>query len=177
MTSAVQDGHGAPPQGVVLTPDRAAQLGNLYAQIVQSVQSVLYADDDTVQLAVGCLLAQGHLLVEDLPGLGKTTLAKGIAEGFGAAEADDVTSPTFTLIHEYHGPDKDVYHIDLYRLEKPGELDSLGLDDLMTEERNVLLIEWGEKFPRILQQKDAEIVIRRVGHDERKLRLTTGLES
>ena len=44
----------------------------------------------------------------------------------------------------------------------------------MLEERNVLLIEWGEKFPRILQQKDAEIVIRRVGHDERKVRLTTG---
>ena len=113
------------------------------------------------------------LLRGDL-GAGKTTLVKGIAEGFGAAEADDVTSPTFTLIHEYRGPDKDVYHIDLYRLEKPGELDSLGLEDLMLEERNVLLIEWGEKFPRIVQQKDAEIVIRRVGHDERKVRLTTG---
>jgi tRNA threonylcarbamoyladenosine biosynthesis protein TsaE len=113
------------------------------------------------------------LLRGDL-GAGKTTLVKGIAEGFGAAEADDVTSPTFTLIHEYHGPDRDVFHIDLYRLEKPGELDSLGLEDLMLEERNMLLIEWGEKFPRIVKQKDAEIVIRRVGHDERKVRLTTG---
>ena len=112
------------------------------------------------------------LLRGDL-GAGKTTLVKGIAEGFGAADADDVTSPTFTLIHEYHGPNRDVFHIDLYRLEKPGELDSLGLDDLMLEERNVLLIEWGEKFPRILQQKDAEIVILRVGHDERTVRLTT----
>jgi len=52
-------------------------------------------------------------------------------------------------------------------------LDSLGLEDLMQDERNVLLIEWGEKFPRILQQKDAEIVIRRVEHDERTVRLTT----
>jgi tRNA threonylcarbamoyladenosine biosynthesis protein TsaE len=113
------------------------------------------------------------LLRGDL-GAGKTTLVKGIAEGFGAAEADDVTSPTFTLIHEYHGPERDVFHIDLYRLEKPGEMDSLGLDDLMLEERNLLLIEWGEKFPRILQHKDAEISIHRVGHDERKVRLTTG---
>jgi tRNA threonylcarbamoyladenosine biosynthesis protein TsaE len=111
------------------------------------------------------------LLRGDL-GAGKTTLAKGIAEGFGAADADDVTSPTFTLIHEYHGPEKDVYHIDLYRLEKPGELDSLGLEDLMQDERNILLIEWGEKFPKIMQHKDAEIVIRRVEHDERKVRLT-----
>ncbi len=113
------------------------------------------------------------LLRGDL-GAGKTTLVKGIAEGFGAAEADEVTSPTFTLIHEYNGPERDVFHIDLYRLEKPGELDSLGLEDLMQDSRNLLLIEWGEKFPRILQQKDAEIVIRRVEHDERKVRLTTG---
>jgi tRNA threonylcarbamoyladenosine biosynthesis protein TsaE len=130
---------------------------------------------ETVELGrqLATLLQDSHvvLLRGDL-GAGKTTLVKGIAEGFGAAEADDVTSPTFTLIHEYHGPEKDVFHIDLYRLEKPGELDSLGLDDLMHEPRNLLLIEWGEKFPRILQQKDTEIVIRRVEHDERKVRLT-----
>jgi tRNA threonylcarbamoyladenosine biosynthesis protein TsaE len=131
---------------------------------------------ETVELGrqLAPLLHRAHvvLLRGDL-GAGKTTLVKGIAEGFGAADADDVTSPTFTLIHEYRGPKKDVFHIDLYRLEKPGELDSLGLEDLMLEDRNVLLIEWGEKFPRIVQQKDAEIVIRRVEHDERSVRLTT----
>ncbi len=136
-----------------------------------------HSAEDTIalgrQLATQLRSAHVVLLRGDL-GAGKTTLVKGIAEGFGAAEADDVTSPTFTLIHEYHGPDRDVFHIDLYRLEKPGELDSLGLEDLMLEERNMLLIEWGEKFPRIVKQKDAEIVIRRVGHDERKVRLTTG---
>jgi MoxR-like ATPase len=79
----VQDGHGAPPQGVALTPDTAEHLGDLYARIVQSVQSVLYANDNTVHLAVGCLVAQGHLLVEDLPGLGKTTLAKALARSLG----------------------------------------------------------------------------------------------
>jgi MoxR-like ATPase len=83
MTSAVQEGDGRLLDGVVLTPEAAEQLGALYARIVQSVQSVVYAQDDTVQLAVGCLLAQGHLLVEDLPGLGKTTLAKALARSLG----------------------------------------------------------------------------------------------
>lgn len=115
--------------------------------------------------------AQLVLLRGDL-GAGKTTLVKGIAEALGAAEADEVTSPTFTLVHEYHGPKRDIYHIDLYRLEKPGELDSLGLEDLLQEPRNILLIEWGEKFPRIVRQKDAEIVIRRTSHDERSVRFS-----
>jgi MoxR-like ATPase len=83
MTSAVQEGDGRLLDGVVLTPEAAEQLGALYSRIVQSVQSVVYAQDDTVQLAVGCLLAQGHLLVEDLPGLGKTTLAKALARSLG----------------------------------------------------------------------------------------------
>lgn len=118
--------------------------------------------------AVRVVLLRGDL------GAGKTTLVKGIAEGLQAAEADDVTSPTFTLVHEYRGPERDLYHIDLYRLERPGELDSLGLDDLMSDERALLLIEWGEKFPRLVQQKDAEIVIRRVAHEQRKITLTVG---
>ncbi len=79
----MHDGHGACAEEVALTPDAAEELGALYARIVESVQSVLYADDGTVQLAVGCLLAQGHLLVEDLPGLGKTTLAKALARSLG----------------------------------------------------------------------------------------------
>jgi tRNA threonylcarbamoyladenosine biosynthesis protein TsaE len=136
-----------------------------------------HSAEDTVELGrqLAAQLRNAHvvLLRGDL-GTGKTTLVKGIAEGFGAAEADDVTSPTFALIQEYHGPDKHIFHIDLYRLDKQGELDALGLEDLLLEERNLLLIEWGEKFPRVLQQKDAEIVIRRVSHDERTVRLTTG---
>lgn len=83
MTSAVQDSDGKTADRVVLTAEVAEQLGAFYAQIVESVQSVLYADDTTVQLAVGCLLAQGHLLVEDYPGLGKTTLAKALARSLG----------------------------------------------------------------------------------------------
>ena len=83
MTAAVEDGHGDLAEEVALTPDTAKQLGALYARIVEAVQSVLYAEDNTVQLAVGCLLAQGHLLVEDLPGLGKTTMAKALARSLG----------------------------------------------------------------------------------------------
>ena len=64
-------------------------------------------------------------------GAGKTTMVKGIAEGFHAAEAASVTSPTFTLIHEYRGPDVTLYHIDLYRIDTQRELDTLALDDLM----------------------------------------------
>ena len=68
-------------------------------------------------------------------GAGKTTLIKGIAEGFQAASQENVTSPTFTLIHEYRGPGVNVYHVDLYRVDTQRELDTLGLDDLFDEEQ------------------------------------------
>ena len=103
-------------------------------------------------------------------GAGKTTLVKGIAEGFHAASQDDVTSPTFTLIHEYRGPSATLYHIDLYRIDTLRELETLGLDDLMTE-NSVLLIEWGEKFVPFQRERNAEIAIERVSENQRKIRL------
>ena len=103
-------------------------------------------------------------------GAGKTTLVKGIAEGFHAASADSVTSPTFTLVHEYRGPNVSLYHIDLYRVDTQRELETLGLDDLR-DEKSVLLIEWGEKFPRILQERDVEIALDRVSENERQIRV------
>jgi tRNA threonylcarbamoyladenosine biosynthesis protein TsaE len=109
------------------------------------------------------------LLRGDL-GAGKTTLVKGIAEAFEAAEEEDVTSPTFTLVHEYRGPHATLYHIDLYRIDTERELDTLGLDDMM-EPGNVLLIEWGEKFLRFANGRDVEIAIERVSEDERKIRI------
>src|SRR5260221_7067030 len=108
------------------------------------------------------------LLRGDL-GAGKTTLVKGIAEGFQAAEAEDVTSPTFTLIHEYRGPSVTLYHIDLYRIDTQRELDTLAIDDLMTPE-SILLIEWGEKFARFAEERDVEIAIEHRGGDERLIR-------
>jgi tRNA threonylcarbamoyladenosine biosynthesis protein TsaE len=101
-------------------------------------------------------------------GAGKTTLVKGIAEGFNAASHDDVTSPTFTLIHEYRGPAVTLYHIDLYRIDTQRELETLGLDDLMSD-NSVLLIEWGEKFPRFQEHRDVEIAIQRISENERKI--------
>jgi tRNA threonylcarbamoyladenosine biosynthesis protein TsaE len=107
------------------------------------------------------------LLRGDL-GAGKTTLVKGIAEGFHAASAEDVTSPTFTLIHEYRGPEVTLCHIDLYRIDTQRELDTLALDDLM-DPQSILLIEWGEKFQRFVNEKGAEIAIEHLGGDERRI--------
>jgi tRNA threonylcarbamoyladenosine biosynthesis protein TsaE len=104
-------------------------------------------------------------------GAGKTTLVKGIAEAFGAASQDDVTSPTFTLVHEYRGPKVSLYHIDLYRIETERELDTLGLEDLYNDAQSVLLIEWGEKFPRFAQGRDVEIRIERLGENDRRIKL------
>src|SRR5512135_2886933 len=89
-------------------------------------------------------------------GAGKTTLVKGIAEGFEAASQDEVTSPTFTLVHEYRGPTVTVYHIDLYRIDTERELETLGIDDLFGAS-SILLVEWGEKFARFLRERDVEI--------------------
>ncbi|HKR94388.1 MAG TPA: tRNA (adenosine(37)-N6)-threonylcarbamoyltransferase complex ATPase subunit type 1 TsaE [Candidatus Angelobacter sp.] len=111
------------------------------------------------------------LLRGDL-GAGKTTLVKGIAEGFHAARAEDVTSPTFTLIHEYRGSEVTLYHIDLYRIDTQRELDTLALDDLMTA-KSILLIEWGEKFERFVRERDVEIAIEHKDGDDRAIAVTT----
>src|SRR5260221_7001649 len=120
------------------------------------------------KLSAGIKPGSVVLLRGDL-GAGKTTLVKGIAEGFQAAEAEDVTSPTFTLIHEYRGPQVTLFHIDLYRIDTQRELDTLALDDLMTPQ-SILLIEWGEKFERVVKERDVEIAIEHRGGDERLIR-------
>jgi tRNA threonylcarbamoyladenosine biosynthesis protein TsaE len=112
------------------------------------------------------------LLRGDL-GAGKTTFAKGVAEALNAASQDDVTSPTFTLIHEYRGPEISVFHIDLYRIESERDLATLGLDDLINDEGNLLLVEWGEKFPRFVRDRDIEIAITRTGENLRRIELST----
>jgi tRNA threonylcarbamoyladenosine biosynthesis protein TsaE len=111
------------------------------------------------------------LLRGDL-GAGKTTLVKGIAAAFEAAAEEDVTSPTFTLVHEYRGPRAKLFHIDLYRVDTPRELETLGLDDLRSDD-SLLLIEWGEKFPRLQRQSDAEITLERLGENKRQIRISS----
>jgi tRNA threonylcarbamoyladenosine biosynthesis protein TsaE len=101
-------------------------------------------------------------------GSGKTTLSKGIVSGMGVAREEDVTSPTFTLVHLFHSardvaapgrqsPATKVYHVDLYRIDQPSDIDSLGLEDALAE-ASVILIEWPDRFslhtdwPRITVQ-------------------------
>ncbi len=112
--------------------------------------------------ACGVVLLTGNL------GAGKTTLAKGIVTGRGAAAPEDVSSPTFTLIHEYG--EGQVYHIDLYRLEEDREAATLGLDEIFDRDA-LVLIEWGERFPRILPRRRVEIRIHANG-DEREFEVT-----
>ena len=121
-------------------------------------------------------IALGERLARDLPskqvvlligqlGAGKTTLAKGIVKGLGAAEPDEVSSPTFTLIHEYRGR---VFHVDLYRLENEREAQSVGLEDLFDLEA-VVLIEWGERFADLLPPERIEIRIRLMADERREI--------
>jgi tRNA threonylcarbamoyladenosine biosynthesis protein TsaE len=108
------------------------------------------------------------LLIGDL-GAGKTTLAKGIVEGRGAARAEDVSSPTFTLIHEYGNP-VSVYHADLYRLDTPEQARRLGLEEIY--DAALVLIEWGERFPDLLPENRIEIRIRARGETLREIEVS-----
>ena len=125
----------------------------------------------------------GHILAQRLParalvlltgelGAGKTTLVKGIVEGLGAAGADDVSSPTYTIVHEYGEPVR-VYHVDLYRLDSAEEVRGLGFEDLL-DQPALLLVEWGERFPQLLPQDRIEIVIAATGESSRRI-LVQGL--
>ena len=134
-----------------------------------------HSSDETTELGrrLSAELKPGSivLLRGDL-GAGKTTMVKGIAEGFNAAKAEDVTSPTFTLIHEYDGtrsgkPVK-LYHLDVYRLESERQLETLGLEDLLTPDA-LMLVEWGDKFKSIRKRATGEIAISSEGGDARKI--------
>lgn len=135
---------------------------------------ISHSADETIAvgLEVCRFLKTGQLIVlrGDL-GAGKTTLVKGIAEGFQAALKEDVTSPTFTLIHEYRGPEVTLFHIDLYRIDTERELMTLGIDDLRSEPASIVLVEWGEKFPVIREHSDAEIAFERLADNSRKITL------
>ena len=121
-------------------------------------------------------IALGERLAAELPakavvllignlGAGKTTLAKGIVKGLKAAHPEDVSSPTFTLIHEYS---PSVYHIDLYRLDSAAQVATLGLDEIF-DRQAVVLIEWGERFPEWLPEDRIEIRLKVTGENSREV--------
>jgi tRNA threonylcarbamoyladenosine biosynthesis protein TsaE len=175
------------------------------------VKSRIYhteTEDETIalgeKLAAELSAAAVVLLIGQL-GAGKTTLAKGIVKGLGAANPDDVSSPTFTLIHEYiplapphqnispaapndyiplapphqylppasTAMSRDrkgavVYHVDLYRLDTPAQVATLGLDEIF-DRRAVVLIEWGERFPELMPKNRIEIRLRSTGESSREI--------
>ena len=92
-------------------------------------------------------------------GAGKTTLVKGVAAAMGAADLETVTSPTFTLVHEYKAHKVRIFHLDLYRLETEAELEGIGLWEIADAGDVLVLIEWGERFPSLVARADAEIAI------------------
>lgn len=121
------------------------------------------------------LPASGVVLLIGELGAGKTTLVKGIAEARGAASADDVSSPTFTLIHEYGDP-PEIYHVDLYRLDTAEEVRHLGLDELFDKPALVLL-EWAERFPELLPERTIQIRLSHLGGDDRLIEISNGAET
>jgi tRNA threonylcarbamoyladenosine biosynthesis protein TsaE len=128
------------------------------------------SEEETIALGQGIareLPPQRVVLLIGNLGAGKTTLAKGIVSGLGAAPPDEVSSPTFTLIHEY-GRERPVYHVDLYRLDDAREVATLGLEELF-ERKAIVLIEWGERFPHLLPAARTEIRLRVTRGDERKI--------
>jgi tRNA threonylcarbamoyladenosine biosynthesis protein TsaE len=106
------------------------------------------------------------LLAGDL-GTGKTTLTKGIVSGLGAANEDDVTSPTFTLVHVYGRPAK-VYHADLYRIESFHDFETLGIEDIFTAP-SVAILEWSERFPLQSPWPRIQIRLEHMGGDARRI--------
>src|SRR5665213_765962 len=117
------------------------------------------------------------LLKGDL-GTGKTTLTKGIISGLGAAREEDVTSPTFNLVHEFRIQKADasgqnerackVYHVDLYRIDSFHDLESLGIEDALSE-KAIVIIEWPERFTFRTDWPTMEIHLDHAGGDSRKI--------
>jgi tRNA threonylcarbamoyladenosine biosynthesis protein TsaE len=128
------------------------------------------SEDETIALGeriARTLPAKGVVLLIGNLGAGKTTLAKGIVKGRGAASPDEVSSPTFTLIHEYSDR---VYHVDLYRLDDPRAVARLGLDELFDRDA-LVLIEWGERFPELLPEDRTEIRLTRTDGNNRVIEI------
>lgn len=128
------------------------------------------SEQETIELgrgiAAGLPKRAAVLLIGNL-GAGKTTLAKGIISGLGAAAPEDVSSPTFTLIHDYGS----AVHIDLYRLDRAEQVATLGLDDIFDREV-IVLIEWGERFPELMPRHRIEIRLSAPDEETREIAIT-----
>ena len=108
------------------------------------------------QMMTELLVAPKLVVLRGELGMGKTMLVKGMAEALGA-DADEVTSPTFTLVHEYRGRATRLIHLDLYRLETEREMEGIGLWELAEAPDALVMVEWGDKFASVMERADAEI--------------------
>jgi len=131
---------------------------------------VTHSSEETIRLGreIGAQVkAPALILLSGDLGAGKTTLTKGIASGLGAAAEEDVTSPTFTLVHKYDGSNR-VYHVDLYRIGDLHDLETLGLEDVFAE-RAVVIVEWPEKFTMRTDWPVVRIHLEHVAEDSRRV--------
>jgi tRNA threonylcarbamoyladenosine biosynthesis protein TsaE len=110
-----------------------------------------------------------HILLFGDLGAGKTALARGLASGFGLADVDEVSSPTFTLINQYHGSAK-IYHIDLYRIET-GRLDGLGLDEIFDEPAAAVIVEWAERLGSFQTPGSVRVFLEYVDEGSRRIEI------
>jgi len=140
---------GSPPRSGVFDTDSELATGTVGESLARALQP-----GDVV------------LLYGDL-GAGKTAFVRGMARGVGA-NADDVSSPTFTIVQEYAGTSLTLYHVDLYRLE-PAEIDDLGLEDLVAGD-GVVAIEWADRW-RGRPDDVTEVRIEDTGEDRRKIQI------
>jgi len=123
------------------------------------------AETASVASALAATLVAGDvILLSGNLGAGKTAFVRALAEGLGI-DAEDVSSPTFTLVHEYRGGRLTLYHVDLYRLEKAAT-DDLGLEEL---HRGVLAIEWPDRLSHQLPGA-RRVSIEILDGDERRIR-------
>jgi len=120
------------------------------------------------ELAAKVKLPAHFLLYGDL-GAGKTALARGLAAGFGLEDVDEVTSPTFTLINQYHGSTR-IYHIDLYRIET-GRLEGLGLDEIFDDPRAVVIVEWAERLGSFQTPGSVRVFLEYVDEGSRRIEI------
>jgi tRNA threonylcarbamoyladenosine biosynthesis protein TsaE len=107
-------------------------------------------------------------------GSGKTTLAKGIVSGLGASREEDVTSPTFTLVHVFHDHCK-VYHVDLFRVEDFHDLETLALEDVLTESA-VVVVEWPERLTLRSDWPSVHVHLEHAGGDTRRITIADSWE-
>lgn len=135
-----------------------------------------HSSDETIARGheIGASLkAPALILLSGELGAGKTTLTKGIVTGLGAARQEDVTSPTFTLVHKYQGRTR-VYHVDLYRISGFHDLETLGLEDLFSEEA-VVIVEWPDRLTLRTDWPILRVHLEHISDDERRIRISPSL--